>query len=43
VTFHTPGLLHTHSVIHMNADLARRLVYDEADRAMTSRDGELLR
>jgi putative membrane protein len=43
VTFHTTGLLHTHSVIHMNADLARRLVYDEADRAMTSRDGELLR
>ena len=43
VTFHTTGLLHTHSVIHMNADLARTLVYDEADRAMTSRDGELLR
>jgi len=43
VTFHTTGLLHTHAVIHMNADLARTLVYDEADRAMTSRDGELLR
>jgi len=43
VTFHTTGLLHTHAVIHMKADLARTLVYDEADRAMTSRDGELLR
>ena len=43
VSFHTTGLLHTHAVIHMNADLARTLVYDEADRAMTSRDGELLR
>jgi len=43
VTFHTTGLLHTHAVIHMNAGLARTLVYDEADRAMTSRDGELLR
>ena len=43
VTFHTTGLLHQHAVIHINADLARTLVYDEADRAMTSRDGELLR
>jgi putative membrane protein len=42
VTFHTTGLLHTHAVIHMSADFARTLVYDEADRAMTSRDGELL-
>ena len=43
VTFHTTGLLHTHSAIHVRADIARTLVYDEADRAMTSRDGELLR
>ena len=43
VSFHTTGLLHQHAVIHMNADIARTLVYDEADRAMTSRDSELLR
>jgi putative membrane protein len=42
VTFHTTGLLHTHAVIHMDVDLARTLVYAEADRAMTSRDAELL-
>jgi hypothetical protein len=29
-------------VIHIDAELARTLVYDEADRAMTSRDNELL-
>ena len=42
VTFHTTGLLHQHAVIHIDAALARTLVYDEADRAMTSRDEELL-
>jgi putative membrane protein len=42
VTFHTTGLLHQHAVIHIDAELARALVYDEADRAMTSRDSELL-
>ena len=43
VTFHTTGLLHQHAVIHLTPDLARRLVYDEADRAMASRDAELFR
>lgn len=42
VTFHTTGLLHTHAVIHVAADVARTLVYEEADRAMSSRDTELL-
>jgi putative membrane protein len=42
VTFHTTGLLHTHAVIHIDIARARSLVYDEADRAMTSRDNELL-
>ena len=42
VTFHTTGLLHTHSVVHIDIARARSLVYDEADRAMTSRDNELL-
>lgn len=42
VTFHTTGLLHTHAVIHIDAAKAGGLVYDEADRAMTSRDNELV-
>lgn len=42
VTFHTTGLLHTHAVIHVDANVARTLVYEEADRAMTSRDSELM-
>ncbi|MHB1007746.1 MAG: PH domain-containing protein [Propionibacteriaceae bacterium] len=42
VTFHTTGLLHTHAAIHIDVDRARTLVYAEADRAMTSRDAELL-
>ena len=40
--FHTTGLLRTHGVQHIDAAEARRLLYDEADRAKTARTGELV-
>ncbi len=42
VWFHTTGLLRGHAAIHIDHDVARRLVYDEADRATTARADELV-
>ncbi len=39
--FHTTGLLRTHAIHHLDAEQARRLVFDEADLAMTARTAEL--
>ena len=40
--FHTTGLLRTHAVHHLDALDARRLLFEEADRAMTARTAELV-
>jgi len=39
--FHTTGLLKRHAIHHLDAADARRLLFDEADRAKTARTAEL--
>ncbi len=42
VWFHTTGTINSHAAIHLDADLARQIVYRELDQARASRAEELL-